>query len=91
MRKMAARVPGPEMAGVVVSLERARRLGSPLADDLHDRAASLRREARGRLEERAARAAPKIQLVVALLLVPSVMLMLLAALVAHAGALFPTP
>ncbi len=91
MHGLARRVPGPAIAGLVASLERAHRLGSPLAADLHDRATTLRREARGRMEERAARAAPKIQLVVALLLVPSVMLMLLAALIAHAGALFPAP
>ena len=86
---LVRRVPGPELAGLAASLDRARRLGSPLAADLHDRAATLRSEARGAMEERAARAAPKIQLAVALLLVPSVMLMLLAALVAHAGGLFP--
>jgi tight adherence protein C len=40
-----------------------------------------------RIEERAARAAPKIQLVVALVLVPSVLLMIGAALIAHADAL----
>jgi membrane protein DedA with SNARE-associated domain len=38
-------------------------------------------------EERAARAAPKIQLVVALVLVPSVLLMITAGLIAHAGKL----
>ena len=48
---------------------------------------SLRRDARRRIEERAASAAPKIQLVVALVLVPSVLLMILAALIAHADAL----
>ncbi len=90
MQGLARRVPGPELAGVAASLERSRRLGSPLAADLHERAAALRREARSAVEERAARAAPKIQLVVALLLVPSVLLMLLAALVAHAGTLLPT-
>jgi len=89
MQGIARRVPGPELAGLAASLDRARRLGSPLAADLHDRAAALRSQSRGAIEERAARAAPKIQLTVALLLVPSVMLMLLAALVAHAGALFP--
>jgi tight adherence protein C len=86
---VARRVPGPELAGVAAALERSRRYGSPLAGQLHDHAAALRREASRALEERAARAAPKIQLVVALMLVPSVLLMLLAALVAHAGALFP--
>ena len=53
-----------------------------------EQAAGLRRDARRRIEERAARAAPKIQLVVALVLVPSVLLMILAALVAHSDALF---
>ena len=60
---------------------------APLADQLHGQAMSLRRDARRRIEERAARAAPKIQLVVALVLVPSVLLMMLAALIAHADAL----
>ncbi len=50
-------------------------------------AMSLRRDAARRIEERAARAAPKIQLVVALVLVPSVLLMIVAALIAHADAL----
>jgi tight adherence protein C len=70
------------------ALERSGRFGSPLAEQLHEQAISLRRDARRRIEERAARAAPKIQLVVALVLVPSVLLMILAALVAHADALF---
>jgi tight adherence protein C len=87
---LSRRVPGAEVAGVVAALERSRRYGSPLADQLHDHAAELRREESRALEEHAARAAPKIQLVVALLLVPSVLAMLLAALVAHAGALLPT-
>jgi len=86
---LSRRVPGSELAGVTAALERSRRYGSPLAGQLHDYAAGLRRDASRALEERAARAAPKIQLVVALLLVPSVLLMLLAALVAHAGGLFP--
>lgn len=86
---MARRVPGPELAAVGVALERSRVFGSPLADQLSDQARALRSDARSALAERAARAAPKIQLVVALLLVPSVLLMLLAALIAHAGALLP--
>ena len=40
------------------------------------------------IEERAARAAPKIQLVVAMVLVPSALLAIAAALVAHSDALF---
>jgi tight adherence protein C len=82
------RLPGPEIGALVAALERSRSHGSPLAEQLHEQATSLRRDARRRVEERAARAAPKIQLVVALVLVPSVLLMILAAIVAHSDALF---
>ena len=49
--------------------------------------AALRRDQRRAVEERAARAAPKIQLVVALVLVPSVLLTIAAALIANADVL----
>ncbi len=78
---------GAGLGALASALERSGRFGSPLADQLHQQAMSLRRDARRRIEERAARAAPKIQLVVALALVPSVLLILLAALIAHADAL----
>jgi tight adherence protein C len=81
------RAPGAGIGAVASALERSRRYGSPLAEQLHEQAAALRRERRRRIEERAARAAPKIQLVVALVLVPSVLLMIVAALMAHSGAL----
>jgi tight adherence protein C len=81
------RVPGSEIATFCASIERSRRLGSPLADQLRRQAASLRRDQRRAVEERAARAAPKIQLVVALVLVPSVLLMIAAALIANADVL----
>ncbi|HEY8810666.1 MAG TPA: type II secretion system F family protein [Solirubrobacterales bacterium] len=81
------RVPGTEVASLCASIERSRRLGSPLADQLRRQAASLRRDQRRAVEERAARAAPKIQLVVALVLVPSVLLMIAAALIANADVL----
>jgi len=81
------RVSGAELGALASALERSRRYGSPLAEQLHEQAASLRRQNRRRISEQAARAAPKIQLVVALVLVPSVLLMILAALVAHSDAL----
>lgn len=87
LESLRARVPGGELATLVASLERSRRLGSPLADQLRRQAAALRRDARRATEERAARAAPKIQLVVALVLVPSVLLMIAAALIANADVL----
>jgi tight adherence protein C len=81
------RVPGGELATLVAAIERSRRYGSPLADQLRRQATSLRRDSRRATEERAARAAPKIQLVVALVLVPSVLLMIAAGLIANAGKL----
>jgi tight adherence protein C len=81
------RVPGSEVATLCASIERSRRLGSPLADQLRRQATGLRRDRRRAVEERAARAAPKIQLVVALVLVPSVLLTIAAALLANADLL----
>jgi tight adherence protein C len=84
---LRVRNPGAEWSALVAAVERSRRHGSPLADQLRDQATALRREQRRRVEEEAARAAPKIQLVVALVLVPSVLLMIVAALVANSDSL----
>jgi len=84
---LRARVPAGEMATLCASIERSRRFGSPLADQLRRQSSALRREQRRAVEERAARAAPKIQLVVALILVPSVLLMIAAGLIANADML----
>jgi tight adherence protein C len=86
--RLRNRVPDAGLGALAAALERSRRFGSPLAEQLHQQASDLRRDARRRIEERAARAAPKIQLVVALVLVPSVLLMILAGLIANSGALF---
>lgn len=85
---LGRRLGGVEVMSLAAALERSRRYGSPLADQLREQASALRRDARRRVEERASRAAPKIQLVVALVLVPSVLLMILAAIIAHSDALF---
>ena len=87
LASLRSRVPGSELATLVAAIERSRRFGSPLADQLRRQSASLRRDSRRAVEERAARAAPKIQLVVALVLVPSVLLMIAAGLIANAGTL----
>ena len=85
--QLRSRVPGSEMASFCAAIERSRRFGSPLADQLRRQASALRRDQRRAIEERAARAAPKIQLVVALVLVPSVLLMIAAGLIANADLL----
>lgn len=87
LERLRGRVPGSELATLVAAIERSRKFGSPLADQLRRQATALRRDSRRATEERAARAAPKIQLVVALVLVPSVLLMITAALIANAGTL----
>ena len=87
LKELRRRVPGSEVATLVAAIERSRKFGSPLADQLRRQATSLRRDSRRAIEERAARAAPKIQLVVALVLVPSVLLMIAAGLIANAGTL----
>jgi tight adherence protein C len=84
---LRGRVPGGEMATLCAAIERSRRYGSPLADQLRRHSHALRRDRRRVVEEHAARAAPKIQLVVALVLVPSVLLMISAALIANADVL----
>lgn len=81
------RIGGPEITSFVSTLERSRKLGSPLADQLRRQSATLRQDQRRAIEEEAARAAPKIQLVIALVLVPSVLLLIVAALAANADSL----
>jgi tight adherence protein C len=82
MTGMAHRLPLPEVRALCGALDRARRHGAPLGATLSAQARDARLSLRRRVQEEAARAGPKIQLVVALLLVPSVLLMVAAALVA---------
>ena len=77
---LAARLPQPEIRAFVAALDRAARHGAPLAETLEAQARSARFALARRIREDAARAGPKIQLVVALLLVPSVLLLVAAAL-----------
>jgi tight adherence protein C len=77
---LAARLPQPEIGSLVAALRRAARHGAPLSDTLAGQARAARFALARRIREDAARAGPKIQLVVALLLVPSVLLLVAAAL-----------
>ena len=83
LSSLRRRAPVREVAAMCGVIERSRRYGSPLADQLREQATALRGVQRRRIEEQAARAAPKIQLAVALLLVPSVLLMIAAGLLAN--------
>jgi len=77
---MAARLPQPEIAALCAALDRARRHGAPLGRTLSGQARDTRVALRRHVQEEAAKAGPKIQLVVALLLVPAVLLLVAAAL-----------
>jgi tight adherence protein C len=79
---MAARLPLPEVEALAATLRRAARHGAPLAETVAAQAREARLARRRRIQEDAARAGPKIQLVVAMLLVPSVLLLVAAALAA---------
>lgn len=79
---LATRTPLAEVQALVSAIGRAARHGAPLAASLESQARDARMARRRRIQEQAAKAAPKIQLVVALLLVPSVLLLVAAALAA---------
>ena len=79
---LGERLPQPEVRAFCSALERARRHGAPLGRTLAAQARDTRVALRRHIQEEAAKAGPKIQLVVALLLVPSVLLMVAAALAA---------
>jgi tight adherence protein C len=79
---MVEHLPLPEVRALVAALDRARRHGAPLAETLAAQAHDARSALARRVREDAARAGPKMQLVVALLLVPSVLLLVAAALAA---------
>ena len=70
----------------MAALGRADRHGAPLGPALAALAADARADRSRTVREQASRAAPKIQLVVALLLVPAVMLLVGAAMAAALGA-----
>ncbi len=82
---LVERVPHDDMRTFVDTLRRGHRHGTPLAAALAAQAARVRHARAQQLRERAARAGPKIQLVVALVLVPSVLLLLVAGVVAELG------
>ena len=74
------RLPAPELRAFTTALERTAVHGAALSDTVAAQARDARAARRRRIEEQAAKASPKIQLVVALLLVPSVLLVVAAAL-----------
>lgn len=82
---LAAAVPSPAVGALVAAIGRSERHGAPLGPALDALAADARAAQARALAEGAARAAPKIQLAVALLLVPAVMLLVGAVVIREIG------
>ncbi|MSO44222.1 MAG: type II secretion system F family protein [Thermoleophilia bacterium] len=76
-RALAARTGSPDVGRLVAALLQAEELGTPLATALAGQADALRAVRRQAARDRAARAAPRIQLVVALVMVPGAMILVL--------------
>jgi tight adherence protein C len=79
------RLPDDDVRAFAQALARSHRHGTPLARVLAAQATRARHRRAQRIREQAARAGPRIQLVVALLLVPSALLIVAAGLVAELG------
>ena len=79
--ELERRAPGDGVGALCAALQRAERHGAPLAGALGAQAREARARQAARTIESAARAAPQIQLVVALILVPAVLLLVAAGLV----------
>ena len=77
---LARRLPQPEVLALCGALGPVRRHGAPLGRTLSAQARDARVALRRRVQEDAAKAGPTIQPAVVLLLVPSVLLMVAAAL-----------
>ncbi|MDX6646084.1 MAG: tight adherence protein [Miltoncostaeaceae bacterium] len=80
-RGLADRAAAPELVQVVAALLQAEELGAPLSGAFAGQAEAVRAARRQGARDRAARAAPKIQLVVALVMVPAALLLVLGVLV----------
>lgn len=77
---LASRMRVAELTGLVGALLQAEELGAPIADVLRRQAALLRSARTQDIREHAARAAPRVQLVIAMVMVPAALLVVLGLL-----------
>ncbi len=78
---LAERIGAPEVRALVGALLQADELGTPVSETLHRHAVLLRAGRRQAVRDRAARAAPKVQLVVAMVMVPGALLVVAGVMV----------
>ena len=81
LERVVRRCPVPEVRSLAAALVRSQEQGTDIAPFLDEVARGARRRRSLVLRDRAQKAAPKIQLAVALLLVPAAMALVAAALV----------
>ncbi|WP_445151131.1 type II secretion system F family protein [Baekduia sp. Peel2402] len=81
LAELRLRLPLPALATLVAAIDRADRHGASLAPTLLALAEEARADRARALHDQAARSAPRIQLAIALLLVPAVLLLVAAGLV----------
>ena len=87
-RDLSERTGAPTLAALGLALRLSDRLGVPLAESLRDQAGRSRAEAARVVQERAARAGPRVLAVVVFVLVPAALLPIAAAVaLTVAGAL----
>lgn len=79
--RLSRRIDAPALTGFVGALLQADELGAPMAGVLRRQAELLRAGRRQDIREHAARAAPKVQLVVAMVMVPAALLVVIGVLV----------
>jgi tight adherence protein C len=87
LAEMERSLPCEDVVSFSRVMQDARRHGTPLGSALASQATRARDRQRARIREDAARAGPKVQLVVALVLVPSALLFVAAALLANVSTL----
>ena len=80
LQRLVGRCPDADVRALAAALRRSQEQGSDIAGLLEEIAAGSRRRESLRVRDRAQRAGPKIQLAVALLLVPAAMCLIAAAL-----------
>ena len=83
LHRIQSQCPDPRVAGFVAALDGARKHGTNAAAPIRAMAVAVRAQERSERAGRSARAAPLIQLVVALMLVPSVLLLIGAVVLAR--------
>jgi len=80
-RALAARTGTTELTGLVSALLQAEELGTPINAALARQAELLRANRRQAIRDRSARAAPKVQMVVAMVMVPASLLLIVGVMV----------